>query len=158
MSNIQPYNISIPQSQIDNLKHKLSLASFPDELEGAGWDLGCPLTDIKRLTKAWEVWDWRQAEKKLNAYPQFHTDIDVTGFGSLDIHFVYQRARLRMRFRCFSCMAVGFYLTICRGCLMYFFAHDDSTHARIQGQDHSSKSSRSSLCSQNLMTTVLHST
>jgi len=95
MSNIQPYNISIPQSQIDNLKHKLSLASFPHELEGAGWDLGCPLTDIKRLTKAWEVWDWRQAEKKLNAYPQFHTDIDVTGFGSLDIHFVYQKSEAK---------------------------------------------------------------
>jgi len=95
MSPIQPYNISIPQSQIDNLKQKLPLASFPNELEDAGWDLGCPLTDIKRLTKAWEHWDWRQAEKKLNAYPQFHTDIEVDGFGTLDTHFVFQKSEAK---------------------------------------------------------------
>ena len=95
MSHIQPYNISIPQAQIDNLKQKLSLASFPDEFEDAGWDLGCPLTDIKRLAKAWVEWDWRQAEKKLNAYPQFHTDIEVDGFGTLDLHFVYQKSEAK---------------------------------------------------------------
>lgn len=95
MSDIKPFIIEIPQSKIDKLKLKLSLAEFPDELEGAEWDLGCPLSDIKRLTKGWEACDWRQAEKKLNAYPQYHTDIDVDDFGSLDIHFVHQRSEAK---------------------------------------------------------------
>ena len=92
MSQPQPFAINIPQSKIDRLKQKLSLAEFPDELEGVGWDLGCPLADIKRLTKAWEQWDWRPAEKKLNDVPQFHTDVEVDGFGTLDIHFVHTQS------------------------------------------------------------------
>lgn len=90
MASPQPFTIDVPQARVDRLKQKLSLAEFPDELEESGWDYGSPLADIKRLTKAWEKWDWRQAEKKLNQYPQFHTDIEVDGFGTLDIHFIHQ--------------------------------------------------------------------
>ncbi len=88
----EPYQISVPQKQIDALKTKLSLAQFPNELEESGWDLGVPLTDMKRLTKAWEQWDWRQAEEKLNETPQYHIPISVDGFGELDIHFVWQKS------------------------------------------------------------------
>lgn len=95
MSNIEPFTIEIPQARIDNLKQKLSLAEFPDELEDSNWDLGCPLTDIKRLAKAWEAWDWRQAERKLNSYPHFHTDIDIDGFESLEIHFLLQKSEAK---------------------------------------------------------------
>ncbi len=95
MASPKPYKISVPQEKIDSLKIKLASAEFPDELEAAGWDLGCPLADIKRLTKAWEQFDWRVAEKKLNEVPQFHTDIEVSGFGSLDIHFVHQRSGVK---------------------------------------------------------------
>jgi hypothetical protein len=44
------------------------------------------------LTKAWEQFDWRKAEDKLNETPQFHTDVEVDGFGSLNIHFVHQKS------------------------------------------------------------------
>ncbi|TVY60851.1 putative epoxide hydrolase, partial [Lachnellula suecica] len=91
----EPYKISVPQDKIDNLKKKLSLAEFPDELEASGWDLGAPLADVKRLTKAWEQWDWRQAEEKLNQVPQFHTGIKVDGFDELDIHFVWQKSPVK---------------------------------------------------------------
>ena len=92
MPSPKPFTIDIPQAKIDRLKQKLALAEFPDELENSGWDLGCPLAEIKRLTKAWEQWDWRQAERKLNGYPQFQTDIEVDGFGVLDVHFVHQES------------------------------------------------------------------
>ena len=95
MSSPEPFTIDIAQSKVDRLKQKLSLAEFPDELDNSGWDLGCPLADIKRLTKAWEQWDWRQAEKKLNEYPQFHTGIEVDGFGSLDVHYIYQESEAK---------------------------------------------------------------
>lgn len=91
----QAFKISIPQEKIDNLKTKLSLAEFPDELDSSGWDLGVPLTDVKRLSKAWENWDWRQAEQRLNKTPQYHTGIKVDGFDELDIHFVWQKSEVK---------------------------------------------------------------
>lgn len=92
----QPFKIAVPQSKIDTLKTKLSLASFPDELAGAKWDMGAPLADVKRLANTWESWDWRQAEERLNqTLPQFHTGIKVDGFDELDIHFVWQKSEVK---------------------------------------------------------------
>lgn len=92
MASSQLFTIDVPQAQIDRLKQKLALAEFPDELADSGWDYGCPLSDIKRLAKAWQEHDWRSAEKKLNQVPQFHTDVEIDGFGALYIHFVHQRS------------------------------------------------------------------
>ncbi|KAL8792635.1 MAG: hypothetical protein Q9195_004763 [Heterodermia aff. obscurata] len=92
MSPPKPFTINVPQDKIDRLKQKLALAEFPDELEASEWSLGCPLSEIKSLTKAWQDFDWRAAEKKLNESPQFHTDIEVDKFGTLDIHFIHQKA------------------------------------------------------------------
>lgn len=84
----EAYKIPVLQSQVNALK-KLYLAAFPDELEAAEWDLGAPLADIRRLAKKWENWDWYQVQEELNEeLPQYHTGIDVDGFGTLDIHFV----------------------------------------------------------------------
>ncbi|KAK2732371.1 hypothetical protein FQN55_004244 [Onygenales sp. PD_40] len=92
----RPYTINIPQSKIDKLKQKLALADLPDELDGAGWDLGSPLAEISRLVKVWEKWDWRAAEERLNQQcgQQFETEVDVDGFGGLSVHFVHQRSEL----------------------------------------------------------------
>ena len=87
-----PYEISVPQEKVDGLKYKLSKATFPDQLEASAWDLGAPLADMRRLTKAWEQWDWRQAEAKLNQLPQFTTDVEVSSFGKVNVHFVHQRS------------------------------------------------------------------
>lgn len=95
MSSPKRFTIDIPQIKLDNLRRKLSLAEFPDELDGAGWDLGCPLADVQRLVKLWEHWDWRKAEKKLNEFPHFHTNVEVDGFGSLDIHFLHQKSEAK---------------------------------------------------------------
>jgi len=92
MSFPKPYKIDVPQSKVDVLNKKLSLAEFPDELEGAGWDLGSPLADVKRLTKAWEQFDWRKAEQKLNELPHFTTDIEIDGFETLNVHFIHQKS------------------------------------------------------------------
>jgi hypothetical protein len=94
MASGKPFKISVPQEKINTLKQKLSLTQFPDELEASSWDLGSPLNDIKRLAKAWEQFDWRQAENKLNEVPQFTTDINVEGFGTLNIHFVHQTSKV----------------------------------------------------------------
>ena len=94
MSDIQPYTLSIPEEALSNLSEKLSTASFPDELDGAGWDYGAPLADIKRLTVYWkEKFSWRDAERKINELPNYKTTIEVDGFDPLSIHFVHQKSK-----------------------------------------------------------------
>ncbi|KAL8747134.1 MAG: hypothetical protein Q9190_000957 [Brigantiaea leucoxantha] len=90
----QPFSINVPQPKIDLLKQKLSLAKYPDEIEGSDWHLGPPVSEVKRLAQKWQEWDWREAEKKLNEYPNFHADIEVENFGTLDIHFLHQRSEV----------------------------------------------------------------
>lgn len=92
----QSYKISVPQAKIDKLKAKLALAEFPDEQPNSAWDMGPPLADMKRLVKAWENYDWRKDEEKLNqTLPQFHTGIKVDGFEELDIHFIWQKSEMK---------------------------------------------------------------
>ncbi|KAF3258379.1 hypothetical protein TWF192_000510 [Orbilia oligospora] len=90
MDDTRPYKISVPQERIDLIKQKLDLANFPDELENSDWDLGTPLSEIKRLTKYWkEGFNWREVESRLNEVPQFTTTIEVDGFEPLATHFVH---------------------------------------------------------------------
>lgn len=93
MAPILGFKIDVPQDKLDALSKKLELTTFPDELEDVGWDLGAPLSDIKRLINHWRTgYDWRQHERTLNQLAQYTTSIDVGGFGSLEIHYVHQRS------------------------------------------------------------------
>ncbi|KAJ8131652.1 hypothetical protein O1611_g1973 [Lasiodiplodia mahajangana] len=96
MADIKPYRIEVSESQLKDLKARLSLAKFPDELDGAGWDMGAPLADVKRLTKYWEAsHDWKKAENELNELPNFVTNIQCDGFEPLAIHFVHIRSKVK---------------------------------------------------------------
>ncbi|KAH6654250.1 microsomal epoxide hydrolase [Truncatella angustata] len=96
MADIKPYTISIPSSRVDDLKQRLDLARFPDELDEAGWDMGAPLQDVKRLTSYWKsTFDWKAAEKRLNEYPHFVTDIKCDGFEPLAVHFIHQESKVK---------------------------------------------------------------
>ena len=45
------FTIDIPEEQLNQLKQRLSLTRWPDELEDAGWDYGAPLADVRRLAE-----------------------------------------------------------------------------------------------------------
>jgi microsomal epoxide hydrolase len=96
---VNPFKISIPNSQLSALHQKLENASFPDELcheKSQDWDMGAPLQDIKRLTAYWrDSFDWRKAENDLNeSLPQYMTSVSVEGFEEdVDVHFVYERSQ-----------------------------------------------------------------
>ncbi|KAI4601004.1 hypothetical protein KJ359_013169 [Pestalotiopsis sp. 9143b] len=94
MTTITPYRIAVPDSELADLKDRLSRTRFPDELDGAAWDLGVPLADVKRLAAYWaRSFDWRRAEAALNdGFPQYTAPIAVDGFGSIDVHFIHQRS------------------------------------------------------------------
>jgi len=95
MSDIKPFTISIDDKRLDDLKLRLSNAKFPDELDDAAWDMGVPLSDMKRLTKYWESrYDWKRAEAEMNKLPQFSTTIQAEGFEPLSIHFIHQKSKV----------------------------------------------------------------
>lgn len=91
-----PFKISIPDDRIERLKQKLALTDFPDELENAGWEYGVPLADVRRLIARWkDGYDWRKHEAQINEdLPQFTRDIDIEGFGKLNIHYVHKKSEV----------------------------------------------------------------
>ncbi|KAF5372858.1 hypothetical protein D9758_001447 [Tetrapyrgos nigripes] len=97
MSGVEiPFKISIPDVELELLRKKLDLVTFPDELQDAEWRYGVPLSDMKRLVARWkDGFDWRAVEKKLNnELPQFTRDIEVAGHGKLTIHYVHKKSTL----------------------------------------------------------------
>lgn len=86
----QPYKISISDDNLKDLQQRLALAKFANQLKSPDqddWDLGTPVKEVQRLVAYWkDGFDWRDAEKRLNELPQYQTQIEVGGFGRLDIH------------------------------------------------------------------------
>ncbi|CAA7268337.1 unnamed protein product [Cyclocybe aegerita] len=91
-----PFRIAVPDDSINILKKKLALTVFPDELEGAGFDYGVPLGDLQHLVARWkDGYDWRKYEAQLNdELPQFTRNIEVEGFGALNIHYVHKKSQV----------------------------------------------------------------
>jgi epoxide hydrolase len=86
--NIQPFEVNIPQADLDDLHERLIRTRWPDELPGVGWSRGVPLGYLKELTEYWQnEYDWHQWEGRLNEFPQFTTTID-----GQNIHFLHVRS------------------------------------------------------------------
>ncbi|MBZ0289574.1 MAG: epoxide hydrolase 1, partial [Anaerolineae bacterium] len=85
---IKPFQAHIPQSALDDLQARLNRVRWPDELPGVGWQYGVPGSYVRRLVEHWRTgYNWREWETKLNAYPQFTTEID-----GQNIHFLHVRS------------------------------------------------------------------
>lgn len=88
MSDIQPFTISIPQADLDELDRRLAATRWPDELPGAGWSYGVNRDYLVELVRYWRTgYDWRRHEARLNSYPQFTTAID-----GQNVHFLHVRS------------------------------------------------------------------
>ena len=89
----QPFVYAVPDADLELLQKKLALARFPDELEGAGWDYGVPLSNIRALVEHWRNgFDWRAVERSLNTLPMFTRPITVDGWGTFTTHYLHQRS------------------------------------------------------------------
>ncbi|MER6007526.1 epoxide hydrolase family protein [Nonomuraea angiospora] len=85
---IRPFRIDIPQSDLDVLRDRLARTRWPDELPDVGWSYGVPVGYLKGLAEYWRTsYDWREHEKRLNDFPQFTTTID-----GQNIHFLHVRS------------------------------------------------------------------
>jgi pimeloyl-ACP methyl ester carboxylesterase len=85
---IRPFRIDIPQTDLDDLRNRLTRTRWPREIPGSGWSRGVPVEYLKGLADYWrDGFDWRAQEAKLNALPQFTTEID-----GQTIHFLHVRS------------------------------------------------------------------
>jgi pimeloyl-ACP methyl ester carboxylesterase len=86
---IRPFHVSIPEEALVDLRRRIATTRWPDKETVADQSQGVPLATLQELVRYWGTdYDWRKAEAKLNAFPQFMTRID-----GVDIHFIHVRSR-----------------------------------------------------------------
>jgi pimeloyl-ACP methyl ester carboxylesterase len=86
---IRPFQVHVPDEDLVDLRRRIAATRWPEKETVADQSQGVPLATMQELTRYWATdYDWRKAEAKLNAYPQFVTTID-----GLDIHFIHVRSR-----------------------------------------------------------------
>ena len=86
---IRPFRAEIPEEAIADLRRRIAATRWPDKETVADQSQGAQLDKLQALVHYWGTdYDWRRAEAKLNALPQFITQVD-----GLDIHFIHVRSR-----------------------------------------------------------------
>ncbi|SAL33577.1 epoxide hydrolase [Caballeronia udeis] len=86
---IRPLRVHVPESQLIDLRRRIKATRWPERETVTDDSQGVPLAMIQELARHWATdYDWRKCEAKLNALPQFVTEID-----GLDIHFVHVRSK-----------------------------------------------------------------
>jgi pimeloyl-ACP methyl ester carboxylesterase len=86
---VRPFRIDVSEETIDDLRRRLAATRWPDEVEGAGWDYGTNLAELRRLTDHWrDGFDWPAQQAALNRLDHFRAEVDGLG-----IHLVHQRGR-----------------------------------------------------------------
>ena len=84
---MQPFEIAVSDAVLDDLRQRLSLTRWPDEMPGVGWEYGSNLDYIKELCEYWRTdFDWRAQETKLNAFNHYKSEVD-----GLSIHFILEK-------------------------------------------------------------------
>jgi Epoxide hydrolase N terminus len=86
---IRQFNIDVPQAELDELRRRINATRWPERETVTDDSQGVPLAMIQELARYWATdYDWRKCEAKLNARPQFITEID-----GLDVHFIHVRSK-----------------------------------------------------------------
>lgn len=86
---IRPFHIEIPDEQLVDLRRRLAATRWPERETVADTSQGVQIKTVQQLVQYWQTgYDWRKVETRLNALPQFITEID-----GLDIHFIHVRSK-----------------------------------------------------------------
>lgn len=89
MTAIEPYPITIPDAQLDDLRARLADTRWPARENVEDWSQGIPLAYVRELCDTWaNTYNWRRCEAELNAAGSSRTTID-----GLDLHFLHVRSR-----------------------------------------------------------------
>jgi pimeloyl-ACP methyl ester carboxylesterase len=86
---IRPFRVNVPEEALVDLRRRIAATRWPDRETVNDQSQGVQLAKLQELVRYWGTdYDWRKAEAKLNALPQFMTTID-----DVDIHFIHVRSR-----------------------------------------------------------------
>jgi len=85
---ITPFRIDVPETDLADLRERLQRTRWPEAETVTDWSQGVPLAYLQDLCRYWATgYNWRATEARLNALPQFRTEID-----GLSIHFIHARS------------------------------------------------------------------
>ena len=86
---LRPFHVDIADADLDDLRRRIAAMRWPEKETVPDESQGVPLATMQELARYWETdYDWRKCEARLNALPQFITEID-----GLDIHFIHVRSQ-----------------------------------------------------------------
>jgi hypothetical protein len=86
---IRPFMVEIPEADIQDMRARIEATRWPEKETVADESQGVQWATMQALARYWaSEYDWRRCEAKLNALPQFMTEID-----GLDIHFIHVKSR-----------------------------------------------------------------
>ena len=85
---IRPFHVNVPDAELADLSQRLAQTRLPDKETVTDYSQGVPLKTVQQVLSYWQSdYDWRKVEARLNAVPNFITEID-----GLDIHFIHVRS------------------------------------------------------------------
>src|SRR5262245_33660572 len=86
---VRSFRVDVPEAELTELRKRINATRWPERETVKDQSQGVQLATIQNLARYWATdYDWRKCEAKLNALPQFITEID-----GLDIHFVHARSK-----------------------------------------------------------------
>src|SRR5215208_2722979 len=86
---IRPFHAEVPEAELIELRKRINATRWPDRETVTDASQGVQLATTQALARYWgSEYDWRKIESRMNAYPQFITEID-----GLDIHFIHVRSQ-----------------------------------------------------------------
>src|SRR2546429_2135632 len=86
---LRPFHINVPEAELTELRRRINATKWPERETVTDASQGVQLATTQALARYWATdHDWRKCEAKLNALPQFVTNID-----GLDIHFIHVRSK-----------------------------------------------------------------
>ena len=89
MSEVRPFHVNVPEAELTELRRRVNATRWPERERVTDQSQGVQLATIQKLARYWATeHDWRKVEAKLNALPQFITNID-----GVDIHFIHVRSK-----------------------------------------------------------------
>jgi pimeloyl-ACP methyl ester carboxylesterase len=86
---IRPFHFSAPEAELTELRRRISATRWPERETVSDQSQGPQLATMQKLARYWETeYDWRKVETRLNALPNFITDID-----GMNVHFIHVRSK-----------------------------------------------------------------
>ncbi|MFC7495592.1 MULTISPECIES: epoxide hydrolase family protein [unclassified Nocardioides] len=86
---VRPFRVEIPQADLDDLRDRLARTRFAPAAPGDSWEYGTPDAYLRDMVGRWQTFDWRAVEDRLNAHPNFVTEVE-----GQTVHFIHVKSEV----------------------------------------------------------------